>query len=603
MQWGKRMTRAITKGTKKKEKREDGSARGIGVRLYLQVFVLLAVILAVIGGLTFNLQSVRKTSDKLLNEQVDEIEKISRISREYSYINGQVMNHVLATSPITMEKIGTNVKERLEGLDALVAECDGFLAEGDARRPYFESFQADYERYKKTVLSLLETSLTNKQQASVSATSNLSMFDANIEGCIDEILNLTNESMNQEKERMENITTQIPLLIAGSVVVLAIAVVLIMIMIGMNVVRPIKKITKCIGDIVEDIRSNQGDLTKRVPAKRRDETGELGRSMNELLILVQQIIGRLAASCADLEKQQKNVAGYVSHAVQGAYDTEQTLVRLRDGMAEVGSSTGGVVAEAGRAQESASGIDGQAGQGQEYAAGIKDKAGDIREKAVRSREEAARILQEIDEETRSAVEKCREIYRISELTDDILGIANRTNLLALNASIEAARAGEAGEGFTVVATQIRELADNSKDATERIRKISDLVVLNVERLVSETTRLLELLNTKGMGDYDLLQNTGEEYYEASGKMDAMMEHLRSVVSELVCVTEGIHSANEEIGVTVTENTNGIAGVVRNTTELTEGMQAVSEALAEMKRTVNELSTSIGCFRVVFEKQE
>ncbi|MBO5292218.1 MAG: methyl-accepting chemotaxis protein [Lachnospiraceae bacterium] len=576
---------------------------GIGTKIYLLVFLLLAVSLAVMGGLAKNLQSASNATEKLLNEQVAQVEKISRISREFSYINGQVMNHVLTTRSQTMETIAELVNERMAGLDEMVAEYDTLLPGEDERRQYFDSFQEDYERYKKTVESLLQTSLTNKEQATVSATSNLSMFDTNIEGYIDEIIALTNEDMELEQQRMDQISAQIPTLITGSALVLIIASCIIVIMIGRGIVRPIKSTTKQISGIVKDIKMDQGDLSRRIPAKQKDETGEAARSMNELLNLVQQVIGGLTASCRELTDKQQKVAGNVEHAVQGASDTEKTLRQLREGMRQVGDSTGGVVNGTGQAQESASEMDGQAGQGQDYAEEIKEKAGTVREKALQSREEAGTVLYEIEEQTKVAVENSRQIHRIHDLTDEILGIASKTNLLALNASIEAARAGEAGKGFSVVAEEIRELADSSKDTAGRIQHISDQVVTNVERLVTETNNLLHFLNSKVMTDYELLENTGKDYYEAAERIDNMMEHLRNTMGEVLSVTREIHQANQEIGLTVTESTNGISGVVRNTSELTESMQAISGALTDMEKIIADLNASIGCFSVVFDEKK
>lgn len=586
-----------------KQTKENMLLHGIGTKIYTLVFLLLAVTLAVMGGLAVNLKSVSDTNEKLLNEQVNQVEKISKISREYSYINGQVMNHVLTRRAQTMEAIATIVNERLAGLDVMVEEYDGLLAEGDERREHFENFKADYERYKKTVVSLLQTSMTNKQQATVSATSNLSMFDANIENYISQIISLTNAEMEREQVEMEKIAEQIPALIGGSAAALFGTTVFIILLVSLRVVRPIKRTTKEISGIVEDIRRNQGDLTKRLPAKQKDETGEAARGMNELLDLVQQVIGGLTNSCNELTDRQQSVAGNVEHAVQGAGDTEKTLLQLEGGMQHVGVSTGGVVSGTGHAQESAADMDSQAGQGQAYAEQIKEKARAVREKALRSKEDASVVLKEIEEQTKEAVTESRQIHRIHELTEEILGIASKTNLLALNASIEAARAGEAGKGFSVVADEIRELADNSKDAAGRIQDISNQVVTNVERLVKETTNLLDFLNTKVMKDYDLLENTGEEYYESAGRIDDMMERFRGAMGEVLSVTRQIHAANKEIGVTVNESANGVAGVVHNTTDLIDSMKAISDALTDMDKIVASLNESIGCFSVVFDPEK
>lgn len=586
-----------------KQKRVSMLLHGIGTRIYALVLLLLAVTLAVISGLAVKLESVSSTNEKLLNEQVNQVEKISKISREFSYINGQVMNHVLTTRSQTMEAIGEVVKERIAGLDSMVTEYDALLSQEDERRQYFDSFQKDYERYKKTVTSLLETSMTNKQQATVSATSNLSMFDANIEEYIDQIIALTNVDMEREKKEMEQIAGEIPGLIRGSAIILFSATILIILLVALRVVRPIKKTTREISGIVADIRKDEGDLTKRLSAKRKDETGEVARGMNELLTLVQQLIGELATSCNELEYRQQSVVRNVERTVHGAEDAEKTLIQLEGGVQQVGASIGGVVSGTGNAQKSAADMDGQAGQGQAYAEQIKEKAKVVREKALQSKEDAAVVLKEIEEQTKEAVEDSRQIHRIHELTEEILGIASKTNLLALNASIEAARTGEAGRGFTVVAEEIRELADNSKEAAGRIQEISNQVVTNVERLVEETTNLLNFLNTKVMKDYELLENTGEEYYESAGRIDSMMEQFRQVIGEVLSVTSQIHVANQEIGETVNESVSGITGVVRNTTELTDGMRAVSAALVDVDKIVSSLNESIGCFSVIFDYRQ
>lgn len=243
----------------------------IGTKIYIQILLISLVAMAVIWFMVSSLQKISDANEKIINKQVVEVEAISEISRDFSYINGQVLIHVLTDREGDMESIGEGINERIAELDVKTKAFDSLLSKGDARREDFDKFAADYARYKKTVESLLNTSKVNKQQAEVSATSNLSMFDANIEGYIDSIIEYTNGEMEREQASIADIFETVPYIAFGSFAFFAISIAVSIIVISLTVVRPVKKSTKQIDMIVNGIKEKEGDLTQRIEVKSRDE--------------------------------------------------------------------------------------------------------------------------------------------------------------------------------------------------------------------------------------------------------------------------------------------------------------------------------------------
>jgi len=110
-----------------------------------------------------------------------------------------------------------------------------------------------------------------------------------------------------------------------------------------------------------------------------------------------------------------------------------------------------------------------------------------------SQESAKALMIEAEKNLNKAIEDSKAVEQIDILTDSILQITNQTNLLALNAAIEAARAGEAGKGFSVVADEIRKLAEDSRRNATKIQEITASALKSVKQLAKNATIVLNFL--------------------------------------------------------------------------------------------------------------
>lgn len=591
----------MDKGKRQRKKDNTGKRkRGVGIGIKIMVLLLLLAITAIscVGVLVWTLQSVIGTSDQIVSEQVAEQEKISGLSRQFTYINSQVLTHVMTTNSVTMDTLSEKILQDIADMEQQIEEFGALLSEGDERKEALDSASAELAKYRKTVESLLVTSAENKTQAYVSATSNLPMFNEHIENYMNRMLEITAQEMEQAQGQMEQSAARVPGIISVASIALLVVVIVIMLGLRLWVIGPVKKATKQVDELVEGIRCNKGDITKRIHVGSRDEVGRLAIAINDLVAQMQIIIRAITEGCGQMEEKQADIISNVEKVNATADHTMQNLGIMSEGMQLVTGAIDGVQQDTGVFDHTVENMLEVAQNGRDYAADIKEKAGKMKATAVESKQEATLVMKEIDTAMTESIANSRQIHKITELTEEILGIAGTTNLLALNASIEAARAGEAGRGFAVVAEEIRKLADSSRESANNIQEISNRVVESVEELSENATRLLEFMNTRVMKDYDALEDTGSNYHEAADHVDEMMNEFGQKIDELLSVLQNVNTANTQMEATVGDSTEKLSAVEKNNQGLQQEMKDISYAVEELAASVGQLKESIRCFTVV-----
>ena len=591
----------MDKGKRQRKKDNTGKRkRGVGIGIKIMVLLLLLAITAIscVGVLVWTLQSVIGTSDQIVSEQVAEQEKISGLSRQFTYINSQVLTHVMTTNSVTMDTLSEKILQDIADMEQQIEEFGALLSEGDERKEALDSASAELAKYRKTVESLLVTSAENKTQAYVSATSNLPMFNEHIENYMNRMLEITAQEMEQAQGQMEQSAARVPGIISVASIALLVVVIVIMLGLRLWVIGPVKKATKQVDELVEGIRCNKGDITKRIHVGSRDEVGRLAIAINDLVAQMQIIIRAITEGCGQMEEKQADIISNVEKVNATADHTMQNLGIMSEGMQLVTGAIDGVQQDTGVLDHTVENMLEVAQNGRDYAADIKEKAGKMKATAVESKQEATLVMKEIDTAMTESIANSRQIHKITELTEEILGIAGTTNLLALNASIEAARAGEVGRGFAVVAEEIRKLADSSRESANNIQEISNRVVESVEELSENATRLLEFMNTRVMKDYDALEDTGSNYHEAADHVDEMMNEFGQKIDELLSVLQNVNTANTQMEATVGDSTEKLSAVEKNNQGLQQEMKDISYAVEELAASAGQLKESIRCFTVV-----
>ena len=336
-----------------------------------------------------------------------------------------------------------------------------------------------------------------------------------------------------------------------------------------------------------------GDLTARVEIETQGEftrfaqsLDKIGTSMVDLLKQVNESIDVVAATSQELSSsaQEMNASTeQVSAAIQqiskGAQSQSAQVDDTARVMAEMSTSVTEVVNKANMASQAAGKANDSAGTGKIAV-----------DKTVTKMQE---ISQVVDESAKVIEILGKRSEEIGEIVSVITGISDQTNLLALNAAIEAARAGEQGRGFAVVAEEVKNLAEDSREAAERIAKM-------IKEVQSETAKAVEAMKrgTKTAAEgLMIVDETGKAFTEISimaaetskevATISAMMEKQKEGQQRAAKSVDGIAAVAEETASASEESASSTEELTASMEDMTARAQSLSEMALNLKKVAGQ----------------
>jgi len=338
-------------------------------------------------------------------------------------------------------------------------------------------------------------------------------------------------------------------------------------------------------------------IEKTIPKEYKNETEqirtatvEVRQQIREIILNTKQKAGNISTIAestsgrmTELNQEISGISGLVGRVTtQTVQARELTSIIMNNGR-ELGDAIENVAKKAGEAAE-------QSGS-------IMERAGKQHETSGQSAEEAMALYRKTKEDLEKAITDSQRVREINTLTDEILAISAQTNLLALNASIEAVRAGEAGKGFSVVADEIRQLADNSKQAVDKIRQVTKGVVHNVAFLSESSGKLLEFMNGKVMEDYRGMTELAEVYQKDAIFYNDISEDLGAASEEMSASMAGINESIAAITDLVGEIAEFMGSMKQSAEKSNENSEAVVKQMEELFRLSESLNRTVASFRV------
>lgn len=559
------------------------------------MIIMVIVALAALFVLSKNTKQISAQSQDFMNHEVKEIDTVHAVYEDYLQIYTAMYAHINAKLSSLMDKKAEEIQATRAEMWQMLEEYKAEINDEEIMAVY-DVVESKLLAYDAAVDEILEASRAgDKETANLLVTNKLYSINDSITTNMPKLLNASEANLETGKMSLQSTAQSSEKTVIIVAIVLVLMAVVITFISNWLIVVPIRKMADVIKGMIADIKNEQGDLTKRVPVQTKDEIAVLAQGVNQFLEILQEMIDGVIGCGKEINIQQQNVNNIVVITTGNANETSEVTEELAAAMQEISATASSVNENTKSAEKSADSIMNKAVEGTIFAEEIRNRAEGLQKRAQKSRQSAETMIKELDTALNDSISDSQQIKKINGLTGEILDIASKTNLLALNASIEAARAGEAGRGFAVVAEEIRELADNSKETAGSIQAISEGVVSAVMRLVENAESLVEFINDHVMSDYEELEQTGEKYLQDSITIDRIMNDIKADMEIFADLMGTVADSNDAIANNVQDSTKNISDVAENTRVLTDNMQEITNVLERVSLAIQSLSSQTAGF--------
>lgn len=440
------------------------------------------------------------------------------------------------------------------------------LAESDDDLQDIRTIRATIDDWKTLALADEQLFDSYRDQLDAEAQSDINIEELedvidNIDGILDEITTEVDAQADSADEQASMTVSRGLTMLTGVLIFSVIFGVLIGTLLIRSIITPIRALT----DRLTDIAEGDGDLTARIKVDNKDEIGALASEFNSFIGKIQQMIKQISQETdgvADSIKSMSEVSNSVNEKIILQEDEVKNVVHsveeIRVAAKQISDNAEQCVVESQRGTEEGE----SARKTVNYAVeAVNGLAGNI--------DNSSNVIKDLD----------NEVEKITSVLEVIRGIAEQTNLLALNAAIEAARAGEHGRGFAVVADEVRTLAARTQSSTDEIQSM-------IESLQRGASSAVDSINQSREGSETTVSHA-EQAGDSLGKMSSVITNVNDMIEKIASASEEQREITEVVNQKATALQEVMNVTAKSTSTNKELSDKVEEATVRLRSLVEQ----------------
>lgn len=558
---------------------------GIGFGLLLMIILVLGL-----EG-TLSMRTIYNNSIRMYEEDFETLEDIKTIKENIMATRADILYILLN------DKLNGDIKVYENNINKITEANNGIINEikqtglTDNQKKLYEDFikyLGDYGKIRNDMIKLAYEGKYDKARELLPSIgkSRDSMFVAldGLTGNIREKVENTNNN-NIDVYKKSNTTM---------IIILAVSV-LAAIILGALITNTI---TGQVNELLSYVKLIEGgDFSNELNNDSRDEIGELSRALNIAAQNTRSLIFELSKSSQDMSASSEELSATIEEISSKIETIRESTKEISKGTEDLSATTEEVGASTQEIASTINELSKKSETGHASSINIQKRAAEIKQKGIKSIEEGKKLYDEKQDKILKAIEEGKIVSKVKMMAESIGNIASQTNLLALNASIEAARAGDMGKGFSVVADEVRNLAEQSAGVVSEIQNVVTMVEGAFERLSSNAQELMQFMETDVKPNYELLVETGQKYEDDAVFLNTMSEEMASAVDMISDSIEQVSGAMESVSSTTQESASESAGILESMEEITFAVNEIANSAMEQAELAEGLNSMIQRFKV------
>lgn len=488
-----------------------------------------------------NIRNVNANAANIADNYMRQQTQLSEIRRSIMDIHKMALSHIVATDYETMITLVRQIKEEEKLLDEQLAQYNSGLSPKDEEA--YQSLLSNYDSFKYALVFLVCASAGSKtQDAYAYANGDVATFAAAAEENINTLYASVSQQTSLARAQLSSVYLGSMITNSASMILCVLLVVSVISLILRSVVRPIKGILHTIQGSSGRINDVVGEVLKRTRTSTKSAT--------DLSFLA----GELSSS---IQKAADNAAAISKNSEE----TRLYATQIADECNAIA----------------------------EYSTAMKTRADEMELSAKTSMEATSAKTADMMRVLAEAIEQSKSVEQINTLTDDILSISSKTTLISLNASLEATRAGKAGKGFSVVAGEIRQLADSSRDTANRIQQINEVITDAVYHLSQSAQNLVDYMDQSILKEFEEFVEAGSQYRKDASYIENVMDEFNDKTMRLQNSMTEIADSIGSITKAMDDSAAGISRVAGSTQHLVSDMADITGKMDVNQEVAGELS--------------